>query len=76
MEYLTDALFMCDLFADTADVKAVLLVVPVREHVTVTEVHTVRAARIALRRRPIAPVHTGVLQRTGRVVAATDGRKL
>ncbi len=43
MEYLTDALFMCDLFADTADVKAVRLTATiVHAHTAVIEDKVVR----------------------------------
>ena len=50
MEYLTDALFMCDLFVDTADAKSVTNLVVAREHIATVEVHVVRAGGAALRR--------------------------
>ena len=64
--------------ADTAHAKSVRLVGVVRIHTAAIEVHVVRVVSIrrALHRRPIVPVRTGILQRTGRVVAVTDSGKL
>ena len=62
--------------ADTAHAKAVLSVGIVRVHTATIEVHLVRVGRAVLRRRPIVAPRTGILQRTGRVVAVTDSGKL
>ena len=64
--------------ADTAHATAVLLIVTIHAHTAAIEVHVVRVVSIrrALHRRPIVPVRTGILQRTGRVVAVTDSGKL
>ena len=62
--------------ADTAHAIAVPLIVCVRVHIAAIEVHDVRVGRVVLRRRPIVPVRTGIVQRTVRVVAETDSGKL
>ena len=64
--------------ADTAHAKSVLLVVPViRIYTAAIEVHIVRVVRVVLHGRPIVPVRTVVVQRTGRIVVTlTDSGKL
>ena len=63
--------------ADTAHAKSVPLIVVVRGfHTATIEVHTVRVVRVVLSRRPIVAVRTGIVQRTGRVVAVPDSGKL
>ncbi len=63
--------------ADTTHAPTVLLVVPIHVQTAAIEVQVVRVVRIVRNRRPIAPVLTRVVQRTGRiVVAVTDSGKL
>lgn len=75
MEYLTDALFMCDLFADTADVITSPFVSGVRTHIAANKVHVERVASIAFR-RPIAAACTDIVQRTVCIATAADSGKL
>ena len=76
MEYLTDTLFMCDLFVDTADV----ITSPLLAELVVPTLALIKYMCNALLpsafRRPIAAACTDIVQRTVCVLTAADSGKL